>query len=64
MQLSLIPVVKGLQIGYYLLAVVLSVCWIGIIIFLLYQGAYQVGGLFVLMTIFLAIIAYANERPS
>lgn len=57
------PLVKVLELGYYALSVALLVAWIVILIFLFSVGAVQVGGLFLLLTIFIAVVAYVNERP-
>ena len=52
-----------IQITYEVLAVLLAVAWFALIGFILLQGAYEVGGLFIVFTILIAGLAYANERP-
>lgn len=56
------PLVKILELGYYAFSVFLLVAWVAILAFLFSVGAVQVGGLFLLLTIFVAIVAYVNER--
>lgn len=54
---------RYIQIGTEVLAVLLAVAWFALIGFVLHQGAYEVGGLFIVFTILIAGLAYANERP-
>ncbi|MFC6863957.1 hypothetical protein ACFQGE_10870 [Halomicroarcula sp. GCM10025817] len=54
---------RVIQITYEILAVLLAVAWFALIGFILLQGAYEVGGLFIVFTILIAGLAYANERP-
>ncbi len=54
---------RFIQITYEVLAVLFAVAWFALIGFILLQGAYQVAGLFILFTVFIAGLAFANERP-
>jgi hypothetical protein len=56
-------VVKSLQITYYAASIAIILAWFGFTAFLLIQGAYEIGGLFVVMTVLIAILAYFNEQP-
>ncbi|MFA9517893.1 hypothetical protein ACERIT_11865 [Halopenitus sp. H-Gu1] len=62
-RLATSPVVKLLQVGYYLISIGIVLAWFGFTAFLLLQGAYEVGGVFVIMTILIGLLAYFNERP-
>lgn len=61
-KLATSPAVGILQIGYYALSVLMLLAWSAIVLFLLVEGAYQVGGLFVILTVLIVVLAYANER--
>ena len=52
-----------LQRGYGLLAVLMAVGWFALIGYILLQGAYELGGLLVIFTLLIAVLAYFNERP-
>jgi len=62
LELANSPLVKVLELGYYAISVVLLVAWVVILAFLFSVGAVQVGGLFLLLTIFIAVVAFVNER--
>lgn len=57
------PAVKLLQIGYYPLSIRITLVWVGFTGFLLYQGAFEVAGLFLVLTLPILALAYFNERP-
>lgn len=63
-ELATSPVVKLLELGYYGAAILMLIAWATIVLFLLSVGAFQVGGLFVLLTVIILIVAYQNERPA
>jgi hypothetical protein len=48
----------------HVLAIVFAVTWFAAIGYVLLQGSYEVGGLFIVFTILIAALAYANERDS
>lgn len=62
-RLSGVKASRYIQIGYELLAILLAVGWFALIGFILLQGAYEMGGLLVVFTLLIAILAYVNERP-
>ncbi|MFB6087183.1 MAG: hypothetical protein ABEJ85_01580 [Haloarculaceae archaeon] len=54
---------RYIRLGTEVLAVVLTVSWFAFIGFVLLQGAYEVASLFIVFTILIAGLAYANEKP-
>jgi hypothetical protein len=58
------PVIsRYIQIGYELLAIIVAAAWFGLIGFVVLQGAYELAGSFVVFTVLIGLLAYANERP-
>lgn len=52
-----------IQTGVNALGVLFAIAWIGFIVFLFVQRAADFGALFLVLTIFILGLAYANERP-
>lgn len=61
-ELATSPVVKLLEFGYYGASILMLIAWIAILGILISVEAFQVGGLFVLLTVAILYIAYQNER--
>lgn len=55
---------RYVQTSYEILAVVLAVAWFAFIGFVLLRGAYEIGSLFIIFTVFIIGLAIANERPN
>lgn len=54
---------RYVQTGVNVFAVVFALAWIGFIAYLFVQGATEFGGLFLILTLLIVGLAYANERP-
>lgn len=64
LRLSGAKVSRYIQASYEILAVILAVAWFAFIGFVLLRGAYEIGSLFTIFTVFIIGLAIANERPN
>lgn len=62
-ELATSPVVKLLEFGYYGASILMLIAWIAILGILVSVEAFQVAGLFVLLTVAILYLAFQNERP-
>lgn len=62
-KMASVHVSRYIQTGANVLAVLFVLAWFALIGFVLLKGAFEVAGLFIVFTLLIAGLAYANERP-